>query len=82
VVALLLVGGVVVGILVARGGSPSVTVVPNSVAVIDPAANRIVDDVSLAGDSPGPIGVGADGLWALSVNSRRFQTSIRKRATF
>jgi YVTN family beta-propeller protein len=70
VVALLLVGGVVVGILVARGGSQRVTVVPNSVAVIDPSANRVVDDVTLAGDSPGPIGVGADGLWALSVNSK------------
>jgi YVTN family beta-propeller protein len=70
VLALLLAGGAVVGILVARGGSPSVTVIPNSVAVIDPAANRIVDDVSLPGDSPGPIGIGADGLWALSVNSK------------
>jgi YVTN family beta-propeller protein len=68
--ALLLAGGAVVGILVARGGSSSVTVIPNSVAVIDPAANRIVDDVGLPGDSPGPIGIGVDGLWALSVNSK------------
>ena len=47
-----------------------VTVVPDSLAVVDPVANRIVDDVIPLGEAPGPIGLGEDGLWILSLNSK------------
>ena len=46
------------------------TVVPDSLAVVDPVANRIVYDIKPLGEGPGPIGVGDDGLWILSLNSK------------
>ena len=49
--------------------SGSVVVNPNSVAVIDPTNDSIVDAVTV-GDSPGPIGVNEEGLWILNFNSQ------------
>ena len=36
----------------------------------DPVANQIIDDVTPLGEAPGPIGLGEDGLWILSLNSK------------
>jgi hypothetical protein len=44
-----------------------VVVAPNSVAVIDPATNEVVDTVPV-GDSPGPIAAGAGALWVVNLN--------------
>ncbi|HEY7003365.1 MAG TPA: adenylate/guanylate cyclase domain-containing protein [Gaiellaceae bacterium] len=66
---LAVVGAGLSAFLLVGGGSGEVTVVPNSVAVIDPQTNRVVDDVPVPGDSPGPIGLGEDGLWVLNLNS-------------
>jgi YVTN family beta-propeller protein len=44
-----------------------VVVAPNSVAVIDPAKNEVVDTVPV-GDSPGPIAAGAGALWVVNLN--------------
>jgi len=57
-------------VILVRGGSKDVTVAPDSVAVIDPSANRIVDDVRLQGESPGPISANEEGLWILNLNTQ------------
>jgi YVTN family beta-propeller protein len=70
-VLLVIAGAIVAAIALLGGGATSeVTVVPNSLAVVDPVANRIVDDIKPLGEGPGPIGVGEDGLWILSLNSK------------
>ena len=70
--ALLVIAGAIVAVvaLLGRGGTSGVTVVPNSLAVVDPVENRIVYNVKPLGEGPGPIGVGDDGLWILSLNSK------------
>lgn len=70
--ALVLIAGAIVAViaLLGEGASSGVTVVPNSLAVVDPVANRIVYDIKPLGEGPGPIGVGDDGLWILSLNSK------------
>jgi YVTN family beta-propeller protein len=68
--ALLLIGAAVAAILiVGRDGSGGVVVPANSVALIDPAGDRIVGAIPV-GDSPGPIDVGAGALWVLNRNSK------------
>jgi YVTN family beta-propeller protein len=47
----------------------TVSVLPNSVAVIDPTASRVVDAIPV-GESPGPIAAGHDALWVINVNDR------------
>jgi streptogramin lyase len=59
---------IVVGFVVAtRGGSgvPSVTVVPNSVAVIDPDTNRLVADIAV-GNAPASVVGGAGYVWVVN----------------
>jgi YVTN family beta-propeller protein len=70
--ALLVIAGAIVAVvaLLGRGGTSGVTVVPNSLAVVDPVENRIVYNIKPLGEGPGPIGVGDDGLWILSLNSK------------
>jgi YVTN family beta-propeller protein len=70
--ALLAIAGAIVAVIALLGGgaTSSVTVVPDSLAVVDPVANRIVYDMKPLGEGPGPIGVGDDGLWILSLNSK------------
>src|SRR4029078_6657649 len=53
-----------------RGDSKEVTVAPDSLAVIAPSADRVIDDVRLGGESPGPIGVNEEGLWILNLNTQ------------
>jgi Protein kinase domain len=51
------------------GGGGAVTVVPNSVAVIDPATQRIVADVA-AGSAPSDVVAGGGYVWALSAGDQ------------
>jgi YVTN family beta-propeller protein len=62
-VAGLATAGAIAGVAIAatRGGSP-VVVVPDSVAVIDTASNRVVKDISLGG-RPSGIAAGAGAVW-------------------
>jgi YVTN family beta-propeller protein len=48
--------------LLLRGGETSVAVRANSVAVVDPANGRVVDDIPV-GTRPGPITFGAGSVW-------------------
>ena len=59
-----------VAVVLARGddAEPS-AVAPNSVAVIDPSTNEVVDAIGV-GDSPGPIAAGAGALWVVNLNDR------------
>lgn len=63
-------GAIATATVLLRGDSNEVTVAPDSLAVIDPSANRVIDDVRLGGESPGPIGVNDDGLWVLNLNTQ------------
>jgi streptogramin lyase len=57
---------VVLAVLLAPGENlVPVSVVPNSVAVIDPNANRVVADVPV-GDGPGPIAAGEGSVWVVN----------------
>jgi class 3 adenylate cyclase/DNA-binding beta-propeller fold protein YncE len=47
----------------------SVAVVPNSVAVIDPETNRVVDSVAV-GARPGPVEYGAGSVWVGNLDDR------------
>ena len=61
--------GVAAGLFLAFAGDPAITVGPNSVAVIDPSRNALVDAIPV-GDAPGPIAAGAGSVWVLNRNSR------------
>jgi YVTN family beta-propeller protein len=50
-----------------RGGSGRVTILPNSIAVIDPGTNRVVGDVSV-GSRPVAVAVGAGGVWVANAD--------------
>src|SRR6266536_1608716 len=56
-----------VGLLAFRGGCESITVLPNSVAVIDPKTNKVVADVPV-GKSPGPVAFGEGAVWVANVD--------------
>ncbi len=56
-----------VGLLAFRGGGESITVLPNSVAVIDPKTNKVVADVPV-GKSPGPVAFGEGAVWVANVD--------------
>jgi YVTN family beta-propeller protein len=67
--AMVAVAALVVGAAIALGaflafgrGSAAVTVVPNSVAVIDPATNKLVADVHV-GVGPDAVAVGRNAVW-------------------
>lgn len=69
-VALALITAVLAAILILRrDDSGGVVVPPNSVALIDPSSNRIVDSIRV-GDSPGPIDAATGALWVLNRNNR------------
>jgi YVTN family beta-propeller protein len=72
----LLLAGVVAGLVAAaaavlslRGEPTPITVLPNSVAVIDSKTSRVVDAVAV-GIRPGPIGVGAGSVWVGNLEDR------------
>jgi YVTN family beta-propeller protein len=59
-----------VAVVLARGDDAQpVVVAPNSVAVIDPASNEVVDSIGV-GNSPGPIAAGSGSLWVVNLNDR------------
>ena len=64
VVGLLLVGAVIGGVVyVSRGSDTPLVVTPNSLAVVDPAQDRVVGVVPL-GNTPRGVAVGRDSVWA------------------
>jgi YVTN family beta-propeller protein len=60
---------VLVPLLAFRGGSESIAVHPNSVAVIDPKTNKLVADVPL-GARPGPVAYGEGAVWVANRGER------------
>jgi class 3 adenylate cyclase len=68
-VTLALVAAAVAAVFMLSGGKPAVEVLPNSVAVIDPGDNRIVDSIGLSAESPGPIDVAGGKVWVLNRGS-------------
>jgi YVTN family beta-propeller protein len=69
-----LVGAAVVGLvaavaMLARGDEGPVTVAPNTVALIDPATNR-VDATVPVGIRPGAVAYGAGSLWVANLDDR------------
>ena len=61
---------VVTAALLSRGETSSLTVPPNSIAVIDPETNRVVDVVHTGGIQPGPVAVGAGSLWVGNIEDK------------
>jgi YVTN family beta-propeller protein len=62
-VGLGLIAAAIAAVLIGEGGrSRGVKVVANSVAIIDPSANRVVADTSV-GAGPGTIAAGVGGVW-------------------
>jgi YVTN family beta-propeller protein len=57
---------VVVGVVVLTGGG-NVVVQPNSVVVIDPSSNEVVDSIPV-GESPGPMAFAGGALWVANLN--------------
>jgi YVTN family beta-propeller protein len=69
----------VTGVLLARGKNASpVPVVPNSVAVIDPRANRVVADVPV-GDEPRAIAAGEGSVWVVNAAGTVSRIDAQKR---
>ena len=69
-IAAIAIAAVVAALVLGDSGEAEpVVVTPNSVAVIDPASNRVVDSIRV-GNSPGPIAAGADSLWVVNLNER------------
>jgi YVTN family beta-propeller protein len=58
-----------VALVLAFGADTPVAVGPNSVAVIDPGRNEVVEAIPV-GEAPGPIAAGAGRVWVLNRNSR------------
>jgi class 3 adenylate cyclase/streptogramin lyase len=65
--AALVVAGVAA--LLLRDGETSVAVLPNSVAVVDPANGRVLKDIQV-GNRPGPITFGAGSVWVGNLDER------------
>jgi class 3 adenylate cyclase/streptogramin lyase len=61
-------------LLLSGGGPAAVEVAPNSVAIIDPSHNRVVDSVAIPAESPGPIDLAGGKLWVLNRSS--FSVSV------
>jgi class 3 adenylate cyclase/DNA-binding beta-propeller fold protein YncE len=67
---LVLAAAVLAAVLLISGGGPAaVDVVPNSVAVIDPTDNRLVDSVRTGAESPGAIDFAGRYVWVLNRGS-------------
>jgi YVTN family beta-propeller protein len=69
-VAVALLAGIVFGAL-ALTGEEDVVVHPDSVAVIDPSSNKVIDSIPV-GESPGPITFAGDALWVANLNDATF----------
>jgi YVTN family beta-propeller protein len=62
-----LVAALVAVVLVRGDDAGPVAVAPNSVAVIDPAGDNVVDAIPV-GESPGPIAASRESLWIVNLN--------------
>jgi DNA-binding SARP family transcriptional activator/diadenosine tetraphosphatase ApaH/serine/threonine PP2A family protein phosphatase len=70
----LLLAGAIAGLVVAlTGGSGTVVIQPNSVAVVDPETGRFLADVPIGG-RPRAIAIGAGAVWAINGDD---QTIVR-----
>jgi YVTN family beta-propeller protein len=58
-----------IAVLLLSTGDDVVTVRPNSVGVIDPKSNRVVNQIPV-GSRPSPITAGADAIWAANLDDR------------
>jgi serine/threonine-protein kinase len=68
--ALLLVGGIAAAaVIVTSGGGRVVSIAPNSVGVIDPKTNRVVQGIAV-GDTPTAVQVGESAVWVLNSNEQ------------
>jgi YVTN family beta-propeller protein len=67
--AAVLVGAVIVAAFFLTRGSDAIAVRPNSVAIIDPASNEILDSVPV-GAMPGPVAVGEGSVWVANLEDR------------
>ncbi len=56
-----------IALLAFRSGSESITVSPNSVAIIDPKTNKVVADVKV-GTRPGAVAVGEGAVWVANLD--------------
>jgi YVTN family beta-propeller protein len=56
-----------IALLAFRSGSESITVRPNSVAIIDPKTNKVVADVKV-GTRPGAVAVGEGAVWVANLD--------------
>jgi YVTN family beta-propeller protein len=67
--ALILAGGVVAAVIsiVVGSGSSLILAPPNSLAVIDPATNRVVRAIPV-GDTPTSVALGEGAVWVLNAN--------------
>jgi YVTN family beta-propeller protein len=73
--SIILAGAITVGLvavaaaiaLLLRGEAASITSPPNSVALIDPATNRVVDSVPV-GIRPGPVAANAGSVWVANLD--------------
>ena len=68
VAALALLAVIVLGVL-ALTGEENVVVRPDSVAVIDPNSNEVIDSIPV-GESPGPIAFAGGGVWVVNLNDQ------------
>src|SRR4051812_7539789 len=67
--AVLVAAAVAVFVATRGSGGGLAAVAPNSVGVIDPESNRIVDEVQV-GNRPGPIAVGRGSVWVGNLDDR------------
>ena len=67
-IAALAVPAAVVGVLLVREDT-ALSAAPNSVAVIDPRTNGVVDTIAV-GDGPNPIAASRDAVWVVNVNDK------------
>jgi class 3 adenylate cyclase/streptogramin lyase len=67
---LALVAAVLAALSLLSGGGPAtVEVVPNSVVIIDPAGNRLVDSLPTGAESPGAIDYAGRNVWVVNHSS-------------
>ena len=67
--ALAVAAAAAVAIVLLSAGNDVVTVRPNSVGVIDPGSNKVVDQIAV-GSGPGPITAGAGAIWVANLDDQ------------
>jgi YVTN family beta-propeller protein len=67
--AVALAAAIVAVLLTHDDDAEPIVVAPNSVGIIDPETNEVVDAIEV-GDSPGPIAAGQGSLWVVNLNDR------------